>query len=869
MKKIIRIAGIVLLMLIAALFLLPIIFEDDLEQMLLKNVNKELKAEVSWKELDLSLLADFPDARLNIKKLSVVNNDGPFLGDTLLSADDIKAGMPITSLFDDNISIEYFNIDKAYIKLASDKNGEVNYLITKESTGNNTSTDTTSTGSKLRFSLHDYAISNSELHYIDSASGMDIGIKEFQHQGSGDFTTDQFTLKTKTDAMVSYAQDSIVYLAGNHLHLESDFAVDLEKMKFEFLGNELLINQLPLAFDGYYQLGDNADQMDISFSTPSSDFKNLLALIPEAYQKKMDEVRTTGEFSVNGEVKGELSDENIPRFSIKMKSKDASFDYPSLPKKAEHINLDILIENTTGLIEDTKVIGKQMDFSINNDRLETTFALGDLTDKVKVNFKSKGAVNLANIEQVYPMEEGLDVKGKLEADLKASFTMYDLENENFTAIRTNGDIVSTDLELATDLFPQPLSIKKASLSFTQDNVQLDNFSMTTGSSDIQANGNLQNLLGYALQDGELNGNLNLSSNKVIISELMSKTENETSTNGSNTGQNKKNNATEDLQLPDRIRLKADFEANEVVYDNMSFKNMRGKLSLRDQIANITQIHANTLSGSISGNASLDTKQQPPFYDSNLKLNLISITESMAQMNTLQKFAPIMNVLNGQFSTDINLTGVLKDDLTPDLEKLQGSVLANIQQAGVEPKKMELVNRLDEQLDFIKGKDLNLNPLKARLDVKNGSVSVKPFDFSIDDIGVNMSGSHSFSNQMNYQLDLKVPAKYFGNEVGGKLAQLSNDQKNKIKVDLPVSISGAMNNPNIDIDMKQAVKNLTKQIIQAQKDKLKDKATDVVKDKLNDLLGGDKDKSKNQQKEKVKDKAEDLLNDLLGGGKKKK
>ena len=242
---------------------------------------------------------------------------------------------------------------------------------------------------------------------------------------------------------------------------------------------------------------------------------------------------------------------------------------------------------------------------------------------------------------------------------------------------------------------------------------------------------------------------------------------------------------------------------------------------------------------------------------------------MAQMTTLQKFAPIMKVLNGQFSTDINLTGVLKDDLTPDFEKLQGNILADIQQAGVEPKKMELANRLDRQLDLIEGKDLNLNPLKARLEVKNGSVSVEPFDFSIDDIDVNMSGSHSFSNTMNYQLNLKVPAKYFGDEVGGKLAQLSNDQKNEMKVDLPVSISGAMNKPSINVDMKQAVKNLTNQIIQAQKDKLKDKATDVVKDKLNDLLGGDKDKDKNEQKEKVKDKAEDLLNGLLGGGKKKK
>ena len=220
------------------------------------------------------------------------------------------------NVFADNINIEYFDLNQAYVKLLSDENGEVNYLITKESDGNKSASDTSYSQEPLRFSLQKYSISDSELHYIDLASKMDIGIKEFQHRGSGDFTADEFTLKTDTDAMVSYELDSVSYLSGNHIQLDSDFAVNLTEMKFEFLDNKLLINQLPLAFDGYYLLGDTADEMDINFSTPSSDFKNLLALIPEAYQKQMDEVKTTGAFSVNGKVNGKLTDNEIPQFNL-------------------------------------------------------------------------------------------------------------------------------------------------------------------------------------------------------------------------------------------------------------------------------------------------------------------------------------------------------------------------------------------------------------------------------------------------------------------------------------------------------------------------------------------------------------------------
>ena len=875
MKKILKITGIVLLILIAALFILPIIFEDDIEELVLKKVNKDLKADISWNNFDLSLLAGFPDAQLSIDELQVINKQAPFSGDTLVSVGNIKAGMPLMNLFSDNISIEYFNLDKAYIRLVTDENGEVNYLITKESAENENSSDKTSTQEPLKFSLQEYEISNSELHYIDRASQMDIGIKSFQHKGSGDFTADDFTLKTNTDAMVSYKLDSVSYLSGNHIKLDSDFAVNLTDMSFKFLDNKLLINQLHLAFEGYYNLGETADEMDISFSTPSSDFKNLLALIPEAYQKQMDEVKTTGEFSVSGQVNGKLADNEIPRFNIAMKSEDASFNYPSLPKKAEHIDLDILIENTTGQMTDTKVVGKQMDFSISGNRLENTFAITDLTDKIKISFNAKGSMKLSDIQQVYPMEEELDLKGNVTANLQSSFTMDAVEKENYAQINTKGNFSLTDFNFSTDQLPHPLNIKKAAIQFTQNQAQLTDFTMTTGETDIQATGKLDNLLGFALQNQELKGDFNLTSKKVIISDLMRVADDEQTTKNESAEKESANNdeAAETLQIPDFLSLQANFQANTVVYDKMKFNSTRGKLSIHDQVAQISEFQANTLSGSITGTASLNTQKQPAKYESHLKLNAISIPESMNQMTTLQKFAPVMKVLNGKFSTDVNLTGVLNDDLTPNFDQLQGNVLANIQQAGMEPKKMKLVNQLDNQLGFLKGKNLNLDPLKAQLEIKNGGVNVKPFRFKIDDIGINLSGRHSFSQDMDYQLDLKVPARYFGDEVSGQLAKLGDEQVKNMKVDLPVNITGAIDKPTIKVNMKQAVKNLTQQIVQAQKEKLKDQATDAVKNKLNDLLGGDKseknkDKDKKDAEDKLKEQAEGLIDGLLGGKKKK-
>ena len=872
MKKKLKIFGIILLLFIAILFILPIIFEDDIEELVLKNVNKELKAEISWSDFNLSLLADFPDAQLSIEDLRVINQEEAFAGDTLMSVKNVKAGMPLMNAFSDNISIEYFNLDQASISLITNKNGEVNYLITQESETSESASEDNSSQEPLKFSLKEYAIHNSELHYIDLESQMDIGIKKFEHEGSGDFTTDEFTLKTKSDAMLSFKLDSVSYLSGNHIQLDSDFAVNLTDMKFEFLENELLINKLPLKFDGYYQLGDQADQMDISFATPTSDFKNLLALIPEAYQTQMDEVETSGEFSVDGNVVGKLAENEIPKFNIAMKSEDASFNYPSLPKQAEHIDLDILIKNSTGQIDDTKVIGKKVNFSISGNRLQNTFALSDLTDKLAISFNSKGSMNLADIDQIYPMEEKLDLKGNLSADIQAAFTMDAVEKENYAQVKTLGNLSLTGFNFSNDQLPHPINIKKAAINFTQNYAELSSFSMTTGSSDIQASGKLDNLLGFALQDQELKGDFSLNSQKIIVSDLMSTAVDEqVNENESAEKETASSEDAETLQIPDFLSFQADFKADEVIYDQMKFKNTRGKLSIKNQVARILDFQANTLSGSVTGSAILDTKNKQAAYESHLKLTSISIPESMKEMTTLQKFAPIMNILNGVFSTNIDLSGTLNEDLTPNFDQLQGDILADIQQAGVNPKKMELANRLDNQLGFLNGKDLNLNPLKAKLEIKNGGVNVKPFSFKIDDIGVNLSGHHSFSQNMDYQLKLKVPAKYLGDKAGSQLAKLSDNQLKNMLVDLPVGISGALDQPKINVNMKQAVKNLSNQIIQAQKDKLKDKATDAVNDKIKDLLGGQKDndeqKNDDNKKDNVEDKAKDLLNGLLGGKKK--
>ena len=247
------------------------------------------------------------------------------------------------------------------------------------------------------------------------------------------------------------------------------------------------------------------------------------------------------------------------------------------------------------------------------------------------------------------------------------------------------------------------------------------------------------------------------------------------------------------------------------------------------------------------------------------------------MELLRNLAPIAQALQGQLTTDIDLRGNLNDDLTPQLQTLAGNALAEILGAKVNPEQTPLLAKLNESLNFVDLNDLNLKDLKTKLTFNNGQVEVQPFDFNIKGIKGKASGSHGFDMNMNYQVALDIPAKYLGSQIGTTLARLSAQEQENMTVALPVSISGSFSNPNVNLNVQQAVNNLTQSIIDTQKDQLKEKGRDVLSDIISGrqqkkdttaTTPGDSTATKPKPNDAVKETARDILGGILGSKKKK-
>src|SRR5690625_5636630 len=107
--------------------------KETIEKQVKKAINNNHEATVEWSALNLSLFKRFPDARVRLKDISVINKS-PFEGDTLVSAQDVFLDMGITQLFkkgDHPLRVNDLGLDKAFVTLKVDKDGHASYDIAK------------------------------------------------------------------------------------------------------------------------------------------------------------------------------------------------------------------------------------------------------------------------------------------------------------------------------------------------------------------------------------------------------------------------------------------------------------------------------------------------------------------------------------------------------------------------------------------------------------------------------------------------------------------------------------------------------------------------------------------------------------------
>ncbi|MTE28188.1 AsmA family protein [Winogradskyella ouciana] len=874
MKKIFKIIGIILLIFVATLIAIPFVLESKIDTIVQNYADENLDADLSFDDISLSLISSFPKAEVSVENLKITNR-APFKDETLATAKSLSFEIPIGQLFkgtEEPLTVNEIIADEMLLTIKTNKNGTTNYDIVKEKESTTVASDTTSTG--FSFDIENYEINNSAFTYIDEQTDTNIYATEINHTGKGIFSGELSELDTNTEAKITMSIDSVEYLTNNIIKLDALIDLDLEQEKYTFKENRGFINALPLEFQGYVQNVEGGQQIDISFKNPESSFKSFLAVIPETYSKNIENVNTTGNFTVNGIIKGLISEETIPTLDINMRSNNASFKYPDLPKSVTNIMIDASVKNTSGNADDTYLDINTFDFKIDQDVFKSEAHIKNLTGNMLVNANLDGVLNLANVTKAYPIDIENQLSGILKGKLNTSFDMDAIETNAYQRIKNNGSVSITDFIFSSEDIVNPIQINKAELTFKPGTVSLNSFDALTGKSDLSATGTINNLLGFLLSDKKLQGNFNVNSNTFAISDFM--VEDETASETSN----KTTSDGESLKIPEFLDCTITANANTVIYDNLNLKNVKGQMRIKDQNANLINMTTDLFNGQLGISGNVSTKEAKPKFDMKLAMQQFDISQSFRDLEMLKALAPIAKVLQGKLNSTIDISGFLDENFSPDLSTISGNALAEILTSNIDVSKSPLLAGLDNKLDFLDLQNLQKN-IATKLNFENGLVSVKPFTINYKDIPIEVSGTHTFSNNLQYDVVFQVPAKYLGSEVNRLIGKINDPEVNKISIPVTANINGSFSSPNISTDLTSGVSNLTKQLIEIEKQKLIGKGKDKINDLLGGVLGGNSnttktdsttvktDSSKTDPKDKIKEGVKDAIGDLFGGKKKSK
>lgn len=498
LKWILIILGSLIIIILAAAFILPIVFKDDIKAAIDKEIAKSVNAEVVFdvNKFNLTLFRNFPNVTVELGDLGVINRE-PFDGQVLFATDRFEVEVNLKEiLFGDQMRVKGISLIKPVINIKVLEDGRANWDIAIPSSD---TVQVEEEGGDFSFGIDHWEIVDGDVTYDDKSLPYLLLIKGLNHSGSGDFTQDVFDLSTHTVAdTVTTSFDGVEYLTNKRAEIDAVISISEEYSKYTFKENTARINDFAMSFDGWFKMNENDFGMDISFASPENSFKSVLSLVPGMYSKSFDKIETKGDLSFKGFVKGTYSEKQMPAFSVDLKVNDAMFKYPDLPTAVTNINVDLLLDNKDGVVENTIVDLKKLHLDFGSNPVDAR-ALITKFYPTRLDASINAKLNLAELNKMFPME-GLEMKGSYTLNLAAKGTYDSLKKVipavDASMILTNGYVKSADFPIPLQDLGFTSTIRNSSGKMAETVINVKGFSMVMDKEKFNADLVLQNLDDY-------------------------------------------------------------------------------------------------------------------------------------------------------------------------------------------------------------------------------------------------------------------------------------------------------------------------------------------------------------------------------------
>ncbi|MCB0478904.1 MAG: AsmA family protein [Crocinitomicaceae bacterium] len=859
-KKIFKWTGIGLLLIIIFLALVPFLFKGKIIEEIKYMANEQLNAEVDFSDIEITFFSTFPNLTVSIKDVHI-EGKGDFDNIVLYSADNTELTLDLwTVIFSENMKINSILLDQPKIHLLTLEDGRVNYLdilIPEEEKKEEEPT-------KFKLSLEEFKIINGQLLMEDAGAATKIVLKDINHLTSGDFTEEVFDIETETTiAGLTYEEATGYLLKDVETRYKAKMTITNkeDEMRIELKDNELSMNELSTAINGFYAMYDKYEDMDLSIDGSSIRVKSLLSLIPGAYTSDFSSVKADGDLKFDMALKGKMTEEILPGIDFNLNLSKGSVKYPSLPGTITNINIDLQVKKPEDEVLNAMVVsGKGIHMNMGKNTLDAAFNASNLMVDPYINASLLAKLKLEEVKNYVPMEDGEAYSGNLDAKLTMKGKVSDLEKENYDAFDAAGYIKMDQVKLVTSSVPKPIQIPEANLEFKPEKMDLVVCDVLIGESDMHLTGGIENYIPYVFkEDGILKGGLNFNSDKLNYADLVTEgDEAETATTDTS--------ATEAPEVPENLDLFLKTKVNRFEYPDMPIDNFVGNVTIKEGVLYLDELGMDLLKGRANVNGSYMNKDIPKIK-MNVDLNKLDIYETVKAFASSEKMMPYLKDLKGAYSGKLeNIEANFDKNLNADVNSIFAKGI--LQTHNLDATGMEVIQKLKsvgKNIKFLQ-EPMKANDINISLKVEKGEVFVEEFPIKLKDRNLLVSGSNKLDGSIDYLVKIPVKKKDFPTSVISAVEEQAKKLGLGEAISLPdevnvnAKITGTYKNPKIALDdLKDMIASNTKGL----KDQIVDKVKEEIKEKVEEVkeeIKEDLSKKKEEIMAKAREKAAQIRKD---------
>lgn len=805
MKKLVKNSLIILVALLAVVIVAPSLLSGKISDIVKTEANKMLNAKLDFEKLGISLLRHFPNASLDLKGLTLVGVER-FEGDTIVAAERISAVVsPLSLVTGDGIVIKKVLLDEPAIHALKEADGAVNWDVMKPTEEVETVEEESTGSSSFKLAVKDFRISDAVIRYEDDSTKMAFSTEPLNLRLKGDLSAVESVLDLNLKLeQVRLKSGVVTMLSDAEIEFDAAIAANLEEQRFVFRKNTLRLNAIALTLDGWAQLlADEAIAMDLKLNTDKVQFKDVLSLIPAFYTKDFRSLTAGGELTLAAWARGEMQGAKLPSFELQAAVADGRFQYASLPKAVTDINIAAKVSSPGGVMDKTEVDVSRFGLRMAENKVSATFYGTNLVSDPVLRATLNGKVDLGMIEQVYPLED-MKLAGTITADLSAAGRMSDLEKQRYEQLQAKGTFVVEQMGLDMASLP-PVKLSRAAATISPSAMTLGELSVLVGESDLSANGQLSNYLGYLLRGDKLAGRLYVNSELLNLNQLMESmaSDEEPAVEEQPVAETPAEEAPAGvIVVPENLDLSLSTNLKKILFQQMTITDVEGGMSLKGGALSLDKLALGLFGGQATASGKYATADpNSPTFTMDLALKQASFQETFRQLELVQKLVPLFEKTGGNYSLKMDLSTRLDEQMSP----VMNSVNANgqLSSASIRLQNIGALDAVAKALNTDKLKIIEAENVLIDFAIRDGRISTEPFDLKMGDTKMTLSGSTGLDQTIDYTAKVTLPE----GSLKGVLSTVN------------VGIGGTFTKPEIKVGLKEAAQEAVKNVLDEQVQKL--------------------------------------------------